>query len=104
LTRLREPGELPHIKADAVFIGENGGYVAVSVIENKEGNEAWIHEVYGSGMEAAILMARARRQASEWGFDEVWANVSNPKLAHALRDHGWTLEQVILKGRTKRGN
>jgi stress response protein SCP2 len=84
----------------AKFTGETG-FIKVSIIENRNGTECWIHDLEAEGREAAVLMARARRQAKEWGFDEVWANVSHPRLAMTLRDHGWTLEQVVLKGRCR---
>ena len=91
--------------ADLTF-EEDGGRVSVSKIVNRNGIECWIHDLECpdcKGTLAARLMARARRQASEWGFTEVWANVTNPRLAQVLRDHGWSLEQLIFKGRTHHG-
>lgn len=76
------------------------GKITVSVIENRDGEECWIHDLEGQGAGVVALMARARRQAQEWGFSEVWANVSNPRLGQILRDHGWVLQQLVFKGKT----
>lgn len=77
-------------------IGE--GTISVSIIENRDGLECWIHDLTGEGIEAAELMAKARSQAKEWGYSVVMANVNNPKLADILVRHGWSIEQLILKG------
>lgn len=94
------------IEFETAFVAEQDGkitgYICMSRIQVKDGLECWIHMVEASGMDAVALMVRARKQASEWGFSEVWGTFSNPKLAMALRDHGWTLEQVILKGKTRK--
>lgn len=88
------------ITEDQAEFRTSSGFIKVSIIQNRDGLECWIHDLEGEGIGAARLMSRARRQAKEWGFDHVWANLNNPKLAMILRDHGWTLEQVILKGKT----
>lgn len=76
------------------------GHVTVSVIDNRDGKECWIHDVQGQGPTMAVLMAKARTQAKEWGFKEVWANVNNIRLSRILQDHGWPIEQAIHRGRT----
>ncbi len=78
----------------------NDSHIKLGIIEGKFGPECWIYELEGEGIDAVRLMIRARAQAKAWGFDDVWANVSNPRLAMALKDHGWSLEQLILKGKT----
>ena len=80
---------------------EGSSSVSVSEIDNRNGKECWIHDLAGEGMVVVKLLIKARHQAKEWGYDEVWANINNPRLAMILRDHGWDLEQVILKGKTK---
>jgi len=77
------------------------GHVCVSRIQQPHGVECWIHQLEGEG--AVELMLQAWDQATEWGFDEVWANVSNPRLAKVLMGRGWTPEQVILR-KERNGN
>lgn len=78
--------------------GSLAGYVAVSRIENRNGSECWIHDLEATG-EAVELMARARGQARQWGFDEVTATVGNPKLVQVLLRSGWEINQFVLVGR-----
>lgn len=88
------------VTEDHAVFESDAGYIKVAIIDNKNGKECWIYELEAEGVGAAGLMSRARRQAKEWGFDEVHANVSNARLVKILNDHGWIIEQVILKGRT----
>jgi hypothetical protein len=102
MIRLALPDEFPLATGEVKFVfEENGsvkGYVCVSRIENKHGMECWIHDLAAEGQSAVVLMAKARSQAKEWGFKEVWANVGNPKLGFILRNNGWIFEQAIFKG------
>lgn len=85
-------------RPDTKIFQAGEGTISVSIIENRGGLECWIHDLTGKGIEAVELMAKARSQAGEWGYATVMANVNNPRLADILVRHGWSVEQVILKG------
>lgn len=110
MIRLAKPEEYPDRVGEVRFVAEEDGkavgFICVSRIPSREGEQCWIHdlECEGDEMAAASLMLRARSQANTWGFQDVWANVSNRRLAKALLAHGWEEKQVILKGKTSNGN
>ena len=88
---------------DTITLSESGGSLCVSQVEASPGNvQCWIHALEvpeGSDPTLAVrLMLKARNQAREWGYREVRANVSEPKLALIFAKHGWKIDQIILKG------
>ena len=85
-------------------LDDDTGKISVSRIDTPAGQQAWIHDVEHTGgdpMGLVRLMLAARKQVRSWGYNEFYTNVTiDSPLAGVWLDHGFELDQLILKGKT----